>query len=196
MLHEFCALGGTAENICLKQGQFGRGLFPVDPAKPYRVHIPPSLLVDINRVEFGNEGVPRICATANVGSRERAFLENYEREFSWGVARGETVELLEMMHDAPTELRELLHSPFNADAWLTAPTPEWILKRYLGSRAITVKPGMDVVMPIVELANHGHTSGYEVDENGVGISGRSPGEILVQYRPDDRSEERGVGKEC
>lgn len=120
-----------------------------------------------------------------MGTREKTFLENYEREFSWGIARGETLEMLEMMRDAPEELRELLHSPFNADVWLIAPTSEWIQRRYLGSRAITFRPGTDVVMPIVELANHGHASAYEIGQHGVGISGQTSGEILVQYQPDD-----------
>ena len=37
MLDEFRALGGVAENIRLGHGVFGRGLFPIDPAKPIRI---------------------------------------------------------------------------------------------------------------------------------------------------------------
>jgi hypothetical protein len=40
-------------------------------------------------------------------------------------------------------------------------------------------------MPIVELANHGHASGYQIDESGVGLGGKTDGEILVHYRPED-----------
>jgi len=42
MLEEFRALGGVAENICLKEGQYGRGLFPREPSKPIQVQIPPA----------------------------------------------------------------------------------------------------------------------------------------------------------
>ena len=52
MLDEFRALGGTADNICLKEGPFGRGLFPRDPSKPIRIHIPENLLVDLKHVRF------------------------------------------------------------------------------------------------------------------------------------------------
>ena len=47
MLDEFRSLGGIADNIRLGEGRFGRGLFPVDTSRPYRIHIPPSLLVNI-----------------------------------------------------------------------------------------------------------------------------------------------------
>ena len=41
------------------------------------------------------------------------------------------------------------------------------------------------MIPIVELANHGNTTGYNVDENGVGFEGKTDGEILANYHPDD-----------
>src|SRR6266480_2604064 len=47
LLDEFRALGGTADNIRLGDGQFGRGLFPVDGTKPVAIHIPDSLLVPV-----------------------------------------------------------------------------------------------------------------------------------------------------
>ena len=46
MLEEFRVLGDTADNVCLKEGRYGRGLFPVDPSKRVKIHIPDSLLVE------------------------------------------------------------------------------------------------------------------------------------------------------
>jgi hypothetical protein len=78
-----------------------------------------------------------------------------------------------MLYEAPEEIRELVRSPFNADSWLIEPIhPAAVQRRYLASRALTFKPGIDVVIPIVELANHGHTTGYNVDETGVGFKGK------------------------
>lgn len=184
MLDEFRALGGTAENIRLGQGPYGRGLFPVDPRKPYRILIPPSLLVHAKHVQFV-DGDFRIGPEANIGEREKAFLENYEREFSWGVAQSETQELLEMMRNAPAGLKELLRSPFNLDVWLTESTPEWIQKRFIDARVIALEDKTPAVMPIVELINHAPGTTYEIDERGVGVSGQTSGEILVAYLPDD-----------
>ncbi len=175
MLAEFRALGGTAENICLKQGPYGRGLFPIDPSKPIEVHIPDSLLLDMQHVDFDSEGAFRVSPEAPMGARERAFLEKYERDFSWGVGRAHTKELLQMLAEAPAEIKEVLQGT----AWLAGPTEEAIRERFFFSRIIRYS-GRQVVMPIVELANYGPGTEYD-DTNGVGLKGQFPGEILVMY---------------
>jgi hypothetical protein len=179
MLDEFRALGGTADNVCLKDGPFGRGLFPCEPSKPVKVLIPDSLLVDVKHVEFQNNEF-RIGSGAKIGVREKRFLENYQRDFSWGLCRLDIEQLLQMMRDAPADLREILETPFHAVRWLAAPTASSIQERFLDSRIIHYK-GSGVIMPIVELANHGHAMRYEV-ESGVGLSGQFPGEVLVRYQ--------------
>lgn len=183
MLDEFRALGGTAENICLKNGRFGRGLFPVDPAKPVRVRIPDSLLVEPKHVLVEN-GAFRLDPQAPVGAREKSFLENYQRDFSWGVAHHETEGLLQMFHAAPEDLRELLRSPFNLHCWLDEATPQGVLERFLASRVIQYKD-KTVIMPIVELANHGLQQAQYERDDGVGLSGRFEDEVLVSYNDGD-----------
>jgi hypothetical protein len=185
MLDEFRALGGTADNVRLGEGRFGRGLFPCDPSKPVKVHIPDSLLVEVGYIRFDNDTF-RLRPDTPVGARERVFLENYQRDFSWGVARQYTHDLLQMMHEAPTELRELLSTPFGAVFWLVDPTPTSIQERYFSARYIKYK-GKGVLMPIVELANHGKATQYSRDD-GVGISGQFDGEILARYSSSDTLE--------
>ena len=138
------------------------------------MHIPESLLVDQKHVEFvGNTF--RIGTEAKIGFRQKTFLENYEEEFSWGQGRQDTEKFLQMMRDAPAELREVLKSPFNAEAWLTGATAEALQARFLQSRVIGYK-GRRVIMPIVELANHGHAARYLFDD-GIGLSGQ----FLVRF---------------
>src|SRR5689334_376451 len=95
MLNEFRALGGVADNVRLGEGAFGRGLFPIDPEKPVKISIPEDLLVVLEDVYIEN-GTFRVNSRSAVSSRGRAFLEEYERAFAWGVARGEVVRLLSM----------------------------------------------------------------------------------------------------
>ena len=179
MLAEFRALGGTADNICLKDGRFGRGLFPRDPPKPIKVHIPESLLIDVEHLEFENYNL-RVGPKSPAGAREKVFLERYEREFSWGVGREHTEAILKMFQGAPAGLREILEAPpLSVGWWLADPNPKSIAERYFGSRAIEYH-GRRVIMPIVELANHGEATQYEIG-NGIGLSGRFGDEILVRY---------------
>jgi len=182
MLDEFRALGGTAENICLKQGRFGRGLFAQDPSKQIRVRVPESLLLELKHAEL-ETGAFRVAAKAPMGARERRFLENYQRDFAWGVGRAGTEELLRMIQAAPAELRELLKTPFNADLWLVAPTGPAVLERYLGTRIINYKNTWRI-MPVVELANHGHNTIYDTSD-GVRLAGNFEDEILAEYRVGD-----------
>jgi hypothetical protein len=182
MLDEFRVLGGTADNLCLKEGRFGRGLFPCDKSKPIEARVPDALLVDTRYISFEGDEF-RLSPEAPVGPRERAFLEAYQRDFSWGVARFQTGELLRLLADAPPELRKLLDDPFGAGAWLRGPTTQAVRERYFGTRHIIYK-GRDVLMPVVELANHGHLALCKRDD-GISIAGTFEGEILTRYSSTD-----------
>jgi hypothetical protein len=136
------------------------------------------LLVDVNLCSLEDNAV-RVGPKAEIGEREKAFLENYERDFSWGVSGGDTKALLQMIQGAPEELRTFLDTPLNFDWWLANPAPKTIAERYLGSRTFLYNE-KSVIIPVVELANHGIGTQYNV-ESGVGLSGLFSGEILVHY---------------
>ncbi|MBV9991272.1 MAG: hypothetical protein JOZ72_08250 [Alphaproteobacteria bacterium] len=183
MLDEFRALGGIADNICIKQGRFGRGLFPVDPAKPARVGAPDHLLVGTDHVVFEN-GALRIGPGSGLSAREKAFIEAYEQEFSWGPSRGELAELLEMFAAAPPELRAVLDKPLNVDGWLAEPNDKAVQERFFASRAANYN-GRTVLMPVVDLVNHGSTGTYLSGGGGVGVEGTFSGEVLAGYQLGD-----------
>jgi len=178
MLAEFRNLGGIADNICLKEGQFGRGLFPVDPSKPVDVFIPESLLIDVQHLRFAHGDIS-VGPESPAGVREKAFIERYEREFSWGVHRRSTAELMKECQAASPELLALMKSPLDLGAWLTDINPKSIAERFFGSRGISYGERA-VVMPIIELANHGTGTTYKVG-NGIRLSGQFEGEVLVRY---------------
>ena len=139
---------------------------------------PPTISASRKAAFSGTAGRSR---TDNVpGARAKAFLESYEREFSWGPGREHTESILKMFQGAPASLREILEaSPFDAGWWLAGPNPKSVAERYFGSRAIHYQE-RQVIMPIVELANHGDATQYET-VNGIGLSGLFDDEILVRY---------------
>lgn len=179
MLAEFRALGGTAENLCLRQGPIGRGLFPVDPSKPLAVRIPDNLLVDISDVEFSG-GKFRVASRSKMGARERSFIETYEAHFSWGEGGYEEIErIFEQAQALPEDLRRTLKSEYYCGEWFDDVSNELLQHRFLMSRSIRCKD-RTVVMPIVELANHGLSSSIAT-KDGVGLQGLFSGEVLVRY---------------
>ena len=182
MLEEFRALGGTAENVRLGEGPLGRGLFPIDSGKPVRLHVPESLLLPTNFVGF-EDGTFRVGANAPLGARGRAFLEAYEQDFSWGVSRRETEELLTLLQEASAELRQLLETPFEAQAWLAGAKPQTIAERFFAARTLRYKSAR-VVAPVLDLINHGLGPRFQT-ANGIALQGQFPGEIVIRYGPTD-----------
>ena len=179
MLDEFRALGGTAENIRLGQGALGRGVFPVDPAKPVVVHVPENLLIDCSDVVFEN-GALRLRADADVGDRERSWLEHYQAALSWGdEGAAEVRRIFEAAQALPAELRKELRDRFQCGLWFDNMTDEAVQHQFLTSRGINYHD-REVLMPLVELINHG--AGPEIGlVNGVMIRGIFPGEVLYRY---------------
>jgi len=179
LLDEFRALGGTAENIRLGQGALGRGVFPVDPAKPVVVHVPENLLIDCSDVVFEN-GALRLRADADVGDRERSWLEHYQAALSWGdEGAAEVRRIFEAAQALPAELRKELRDRFQCGLWFDNMTDEAVQHQFLTSRGINYHD-REVLMPLVELINHG--AGPEIGlVNGVMIRGIFPGEVLYRY---------------
>lgn len=179
MLEEFRALGGAAENIRLGQGDFGRGLFPVDPTKPVNIHVPENLLVGVKDMVFA-EGKLQVGPNAKVSDRERAWLDRYQEDYAWGGGGAdEARQTVEMAAALPADLREVLIVKYRLAPWFQDATEELIRNRFFNARTITYRGG-SVVMPVMELANHGEGNGYDVSK-GVALRGIFPGEVYAQY---------------
>ena len=177
MLAEFQALGGVAENIRLGAGPFGRGLFPIDPSKPVHIDIPERLLVPLDDVVIENNDF-RISQASAIGAPARAFLEAYEREFAWGPGHVEVEQFLAAMNELPESLRVRL-SQLGLRRFFNPVSPALLKKWFFGARCINFRD-RKVVMPIVEMANHGGTAKYD-RQASVGLHGSFEGEVLVRY---------------
>lgn len=179
LLDEFRALGGTAENIRLGHGELGRGVFPVDPARPVAIHIPLNLLIPTKDVVLVN-GMLCLGPNSRAGDRERAWLDRYQEEFSWGGGGADEVRhTYEMAGALPAELRDTLFTRYRCGDWFREPTDESIKNQFFNARSLTYGAEA-VVIPIVELINHGAGPNYDTT-HGVAVRGTFPGEVFVQY---------------
>ena len=179
LLDEFRALGGTADNVRLGQGEFGRGLFPIDPTRPVAINVPDNLLVAIDDMVLEN-GVPCVGPNAKVNEREKAWLDRYQKEFAWGAGGADEIrKIFEMAGQLPEELRNKLLTQYRCGLWFKTPTDELIKERYFNARKIDYR-GRAVVMPLVEMANHGSGGAYDLS-SGVGLKGSFSGEIVAEY---------------
>lgn len=179
LLDEFRALGGTADNIRLGQGEYGRGLFPIDPTKPIAIHIPDNLLVAVDDMVMEN-GAPCVGPAAKANAREKAWLDRYQREFAWGGGGADEIrKIFEMAGQFPDELRHKLLTQYRCGQWFKEPSDDLIANRFFNARKIDYG-GRATVMPIVEMANHGSGGHYNLT-GGVGLKGSFSGEIVAEY---------------
>ncbi len=179
MLDEFRALGGVAENIRLGEGALGRGLFAVDPALPVRLHIPANLVVDTDKVVFTN-GRLTAAPDASLGERERRFFDAYQAQFSWGSGGREEIErVFEAAGALPETLRGALLGEYRCGAWFEPHSQALVERQFVDSRRIDYGKRI-VLMPVLELANHGRGATFEIGD-GIMIQGRVADELLVRY---------------
>lgn len=185
MLDQFRRLGGTANNIVQRQGQYGNGIFPIDPGQPIEIHVPDQLLIDSDRLVLQGEDLV-VDPAADVPAEVRDFIARYQKHFSWGADGRRHVEHFERgLQALPPAVKERLKQLALVDVarrhqgdWL-----EMLRRQFLQSRRIRYKDHT-VSMPIIELINHAAQShGYNI-KDGIRVTGRYSGEVTVLYSGD------------
>ena len=184
MLDDFRALGGTAENIEQRRGQWGNGLFPIDPQKPVVIAIPAELLIDSDHLTLDGDDLV-VGPQADAPDEVREFINRYQKYFSWGAEGRRNAEDFEKnLKTLPDALLTRLRQArlINLEARHKGSWPELLRKRFLQSRRINYHD-RQVSMPIIELINHSSKSpGYAIN-NGIQFKGRFSDEITVNYSP-------------
>ena len=94
LLSEFRSLGGIADNVCQKDGDFGRGIFPSNPNKRSRIYIPWNLMIHIDDIYLEGKKL-RIKRDKKYSQEIRNFFDYYQDNFSWGGGGKEKVESFE-----------------------------------------------------------------------------------------------------
>lgn len=184
MLDDFRQLGGSAENIEQRVGQYGNGIFPADPAQPISIAVPDALLVDDTALVLDGENLV-VDPASGVPAEVRHFIDCYQKYFSWGADGRKQVEAFEnALKTLPEPLLQRLHhihllnlSFRHKGSWL-----EVLRQRFLQSRRINYHE-RKVSMPIIELVNHSPQSkGYLIND-GIQLKGLFPDEVTVNYSP-------------
>jgi len=155
LIAEFRRLGGIADNVTQKEGEYGRGIFSVDPNLKVRIFTPSKLLVNKDHIYLEDNKL-RIKKDKQYNQEIRNFFNFYQDNFSWGFGGQETTELFEKgLSLFNPKLRELLKKYALVDLE-ERHKGNWnniIKEQFLSSRVFKFK-NSKVVVPIVELVNH------------------------------------------
>ena len=85
LLERFTELGGTAENICIRQGELGRGVFPVDPSRRAKIATPKNLLINRSQICISQDEIYVKDKHSQFSVKEKDFIElNYNRVWVGG----------------------------------------------------------------------------------------------------------------
>ena len=180
LVEEFCALGGVLENVRLGRGAVGRGLFPIDPAKPVKILVPENLLFPTDELEF-IDGRLRVKQNGDGPSRAGQFFEEYQEAYSWGAGgRADCEAFLQSMADLPEPVREVMTKEWKLSHLFRGIDGKGVQERFLRTRMIHRK-GQGVLMPVLELVNHDTTGAPFSFTGGISITGTYPREVLARY---------------
>lgn len=181
-LEHFRSLGGVVENVVLGEGDFGRGLFVLNPSLPIKMSIPNHLLCPTGWLEFDVKGNLKLNDECNWDKEEKSFFLDYQRDYGIGGSL-----LSEMLHrqteffNLPDSLKSMLVGFGMSKNLFEKPTPQSCLERYKSSRRISFNNNL-VLMPLIELVNHDEKSNKSFDRTPcLGISGKFKDEILLHY---------------
>tara|TARA_Y100001968_G_scaffold483_1_gene371 strand:+ start:560 stop:1546 length:987 start_codon:yes stop_codon:yes gene_type:complete len=155
LLSEFRKLGGIADNICQKEGEVGRGIFPVNPNIKAKIFTPSRLFVKKDDIYLEDNKL-RIKRDKKYNQEIRDFFDFYQENFSWGSGGKETTELFEKgLSSFNSNLKELIKTYALVDlkerhkgTW-----EEVIKVQFLNARSFKFG-NISFIAPIWELVNH------------------------------------------
>ena len=184
LLEQFIELGGTAENICLRKGELGRGIFPLDSLRRAKIVAPKNLLIDRGDVCIIRDEI-YIKDSSRFSSKEKNFIEtNYN--YAWnGGGNDCSAEFLKYVSAMPESVKsQLLDCGFIDSASLNSCLDEkGVLKRFIDERVVRFED-KSVLAPIWDLVNHSSFApSIRVSPYGVETPPIEPGleEILHKY---------------
>ena len=155
LLDKFTALGGIADNVYQRVGQYGRGVFPIDSSRMAKIMTPKNLFVNADNLCLDGDHVV-IKDGSGYTAKEIAFLELYWNDYSWGNSGNSDsfsfLKFIELLQE-PIK-KQLLDNGFVDSTLLSYGVDnDSLLKRFVSERCVQFEDRI-VVAPVWEFVNH------------------------------------------
>jgi len=189
LLSEFRRFGGIAENICQKEGDYGRGIFPINPNLKARIFTPSKLFFNKDDIYIVDNKL-RIKKNKEYSQEIRNFFNFYQDNFSWGSGGREKTELFEKgLSVFNPNLKELIKKYALVDIDLRH-EEEWdsvLKKQFLDARDIKFG-NKSVIAPIWDLVNHKVKSfNFIINKEGVSTPNYPASNCEIRHSYNDMS---------
>ena len=185
LLDRFTALGGIAVNICQREGEYGRGIFPVDPSRNAKIMTPKNLLINATNLCLDGKTVV-IKDGSGYTTEEIAFLEMYWNDYSWGNnGNNDAASFLDFIVSLKEPIKKQLLDNGFVDVNLLSlrEDDDSLLKRFFSERVVNFQD-QSVLAPVWEFVNHSaFAPPLRITPYGVETPPIEPGleEILQKY---------------
>lgn len=182
-LEQFRALGGVADNVELRKGSYGRGLFPKDNKQSVKIFTPNNLLVPTEWLQLDGQGELVLSDACDWGDEVKSFYLNYLHDYGYNESLIHEMLLRQsQLYKLPNALKSMMSSFGFSSNLFQEPSKSSCLEAFKQSRRIIVNK-KQVLMPMVELMNHDENSkkSFHIYNKGVSVSGNFKNEILVHY---------------
>jgi len=181
ILEEFRILGGVADNIALRKGIYGNGIYPQNTKKAIQIVTPSHLLISANLLYLDRNNQIKVKEKTSIAPKIIDFFEKYQRFFGWGNGAETEFDLYHKeLRLLPKKIRQYLILLGWSDADFDKKKPKDYLNQYFISRQIRVG-NESKIMPILDLINHSPTGIVYTADNGVSVQGRFDAEVLTCY---------------
>ncbi|KGG27817.1 MULTISPECIES: hypothetical protein [unclassified Prochlorococcus] len=171
ILIDFRDLGGIAENVDLREGQYGRGLFPLDPELPSKIQVPENLLIHSKYLYIDSKEI-KIDSESPCTPETRKFIDNYLESIAFEASVWDVINGFEDgLRKLPLEVINILENLGALDL-KTRHKGNWeevIFSNFIQSRFVDYKKGK-YLAPIFELINHNHNFQTFSTNGSAGLS--------------------------
>lgn len=182
-LDEFRKLGGTADNVILSEGVYGRGLFPKDSKLPVKIAVPKELLLQDEWLKFDENNSLILSDECDWSSDKKNFYLNYLRDFAFTAqVEKEIIQQQSEFSLLPESVKSMLRGFGFRISLFQKHDVSSSLEIFKKSRRLLLNNNKLVLMPLIELVNHDDKSKITFrTDSGVSISGKFSNEILINY---------------
>jgi len=176
--------GGLADNVKIKRGKYGRGIFTLNSSKKSELFLPKELLVDSSKITLDDNYNLNIEYTYSDNKLAKNFLKVYFENYGFNINIKNDIDIFyKKISNLSTELKNYLNFFFNKYFFENKFSKKDYIDLYLNSRQIEIR-NKKYFMPLIELINHSTQGTDYLFSEGLYVKGFFQDEIFTNYNID------------
>ena len=177
--------GGLADNVKIKRGKYGRGIFTQNPSRKSELFLPKELLVDTSKIILDDNYNLNIQITYIDNKSAENFLKKYFEDYGFNIKTKNDIDIFyKKISNLSTVLKNYLNFFFNKYFFENKFSKKDYTNLYLNSRQIEIQ-NKKYFMPLIELINHStQNEQMKLFSEGLYVKGFFQDEIFINYNLD------------